>query len=212
MALDTYTGLQTSIGNWLNRADLASIIPDFISVAEAQITRRLIADGPVREMMGRSDATINAEFIPVPSDFYGVRAIYLTGSLIALEMASPEEIDRRKILYPSASGDPQIYAVVGGEIQFWPWVSGGSYAGELTYWKRIPPLSVANASNWLLASHPDIYLYVSLLQSAPYLQNDDRVATWGTIATQLLDDMVRANRVAMSAPYLSVPIVSGGTP
>ncbi len=38
MALTTYTELKTSIGDWLNRSDLTTAIPDFISLAEAQIT------------------------------------------------------------------------------------------------------------------------------------------------------------------------------
>ena len=38
MALDgTYGGLKTSVADFLNRGDLASAIPDFITLAEAQI-------------------------------------------------------------------------------------------------------------------------------------------------------------------------------
>ncbi len=41
MALSTYAELKTSIGDWLNRADLTAVIPDFISLAEAQVERTL---------------------------------------------------------------------------------------------------------------------------------------------------------------------------
>ena len=37
MALDTYGGLKTAVGVWLNRADLTSYIPDFIKLAEQRI-------------------------------------------------------------------------------------------------------------------------------------------------------------------------------
>jgi hypothetical protein len=67
MSLDgTYAGLQASVADWLNRADLTAVVPDFIAMAEAQISRRLLMDGPVRMMMGRSDATVTAEFTDVP--------------------------------------------------------------------------------------------------------------------------------------------------
>lgn len=32
--------------------------------------------------------------------------------------------------------------------------------------------------NWLLTAHPDVYLYGTLVESAPYLKDDARVAVW----------------------------------
>ena len=41
MALDgSYDGLKASIADFLNRSDLTTAIPDFIRMAEAQMTRR----------------------------------------------------------------------------------------------------------------------------------------------------------------------------
>jgi hypothetical protein len=211
MALATYADLQTSVGSFLNRADLTSIAPDFITLAEGQINRRLMKDGPVRQMMGRSDATIDDEFIAVPDDFLGARAMYLAPNYLPLEFVSPEEIVRRKTLYPDESGDPQCFSVVGAEFQFWPW-NDGTFTGELTYWKTIPALSVSNTSNWLLTAYPDVYLYTSLIQSAPYLRDDARLSVWGALAETALSDLVGADRAARTAPYLAVGIVPGGTP
>lgn len=211
MALDTYSALQISVGGFLNRTDLATVIPDFIAMAEAQLSRRLIKDGPVREMLGRSDATINAEFISVPSDFMGAKAVYLAPNYHPLDFISPEEIVQRKTLYPNISGPPRAFSVVGGQLQFWPW-GGSTFSGELTYWKRIPALSDVAPTNWLLAAHPDIYLYTALIQSAPYLKDDDRLTVWGTIADTGVTDLIGADKVSRSAPHLGVGIVSGGTP
>ena len=41
MSLDTYSNLQTSIANFLARDDLTTNIPDFISLAEARMSREL---------------------------------------------------------------------------------------------------------------------------------------------------------------------------
>ncbi len=41
MAITSYSTLQTSIGDWLNRADLTAVIPDFITLAEAQFNRNI---------------------------------------------------------------------------------------------------------------------------------------------------------------------------
>lgn len=212
MALDgTYAGLKASVGDWLNRADLTAVVPDFIALAEANIGRKFMKDGPVREMMGRSDATINAEFISVPTDFLGARAIYLAPNYKPLDFISPEEVIERKTLYPNTTGDPQAFSVVGAQFQFWPW-SAGTFTGELTYWKRIPALSVTNTTNWLLTADPDIYLFGSLSASAPYLKDDGRLETWGGLYTSGVADKIGADKVARTAPHLSVGIVPGGTP
>lgn len=212
MALTTYTELKTSIADFLNRADLTAVIVDFVTLAEGQIVRRLMKDGPVRQMMGRSDATINAEYITLPTDFLGARAMYLAPNYLPLDFISPEEIVLRKTIYPNESGAPQAFTVVGGQFQFWPWATGGTFTGELTYWKRPDALSSTVASNWLLAAYPDIYLYTSLIQSAPYLKDDNRLTVWASLATAAVADLVGADKIARTAPHLSVGIVPGGTP
>lgn len=212
MALDSYSGLKASVADFLNRSDLTSVIPDFITMAEAQLTRRLVANGPVREMMGTDSLTVNAELMAVPDDFYGANSLYLSGSQDSLELTTPEEIARRKVIYSGASGDPQIWAVVGSNLQFWPWAGTGSYTGSLLYWQKIPALSDSNTTNWLLTAHPDAYLYTSLIQSAPYLKDDARLNVWASMATQIVGDIVAAGRVAQTAPYLTIPTLVSGTP
>lgn len=215
MALDgTYPGLKASVADWLNRADLTAAVPDFIALAEANIGRKFMKDGPVREMMGRSDATINAEFISVPADFLGANAIYLAPNYKPLEFITPDEVIYRKTLYPNTSGNPQAFSVVGSQFQFWPWVGSGAgtFTGELTYWKRIPALSIAAPANWLLISDPDIYLFGALSASAPYLKDDERLAVWGGLYTSAVADKISADKMARQAPRLSVGIVPGGTP
>lgn len=205
MALDgTYTGLKASVGDFLNRKDLTAVIPDFIAMAEAQIFRRLMSLGPVLDMMGRSDATIASEFVTVPDDFMGMRALYLTGSKKSLEVVDgPEKITERKTLYPNQDGDPKVFAIVGRQLQFWPWTGSASYPAELTYWKRAT-LSADNPTNWLLTLHPDAYLYGSCLQAAPYLKADDRLTVWANLLTTILADMVTADKNARGAPHLAL--------
>ena len=79
MALDgSYDGLKASIADFLNRTDLAAAVPDFIRLAEAQMTRRFagrVRQGqPVpRRLIQRADAEIDSgtEYLAVPSDFHG---------------------------------------------------------------------------------------------------------------------------------------------
>jgi hypothetical protein len=209
MSLDgTYAGLQASVADWLNRADLAAVVPDFIAMAEAQISRRLVMDGPVRPMMARDDITIAAEFVNVPSDFMGVDTIYVNGGdtasgIMRLEIATPAEINDLKSFHFNQAGGPLRFALVGNQFQFWPW-NGTSVTGELTYWQRLPALATAGG-NWLLTLHPDAYLYGALLQAAPYLKDDARVAMWAELFETILSDIVAADRTERTAAQIAMP-------
>lgn len=211
MAIDTYANLQTTIADFLNRTDLTAAIPGFITLAEAQMVRRLLKDGPVRRMMGRSDATISTEFAGVPTDFLGYRAFMMTDTpTIMLELVEPEQITKLKSRNTQLTGQPQKVAVVGSEFQFYP-APDGPYSAELTYWKRIPSLSNSVTTNWVLQYYPDAYLYGALLQSAPYLHDDGRVDMWSAAYATVLDDMVQADKIERGAPYHSLNPVPNGT-
>lgn len=210
MALDNYVDLQASIIDWANNTTITNVVTDLIAMAEAQMTRRFVKDGPVSGMMGRSDATINAEFISVPTDFYGVKAFSLTPLYYPLQFVEPEKIVSQKALYPLIQGDPQLFSVVGSQFQFWPWSGASTYTAEISYWKRIPALSNTNPTNWLLASNPDAYLYGALAQSAPYLIDDDRLPMWLSIYQTVLDDIIEADKLVRLAPQMSATLIPGG--
>lgn len=186
MAFDTYANLQLAIAGFLNRADLTSVIPDFITLAEAEMRRRL----RTRRATGRSTATLTSEYIAVPSDFGGPRAIVLTGTnpIALLEYAEPSKMLEVQQGTFTGTGQPKWYSVVGENLQFLP-VPDGSYAIEMTYWKGLAALTTSATSNWMLTDNPDAYLYGSLMHSAPYLMDDERVGMWATAFTGIMDDI-----------------------
>lgn len=205
----TYSGLKASIADFLNRSDLTSAIPDFVTMATGALTRRLIADGPVRQMFGTTTLSISAEKTNLPSDFMGLKSLYLytTSDSGQVQFCEPEKIAEQKILRPNQDGDPQLFTIIGSQIQFWPW-NAGTYSAETGYWQALTALSGASDTNWLLTQYPDAYLYASLLQSAPYIKDDDRIQVWGTLATQIAADIIAADKVARFAPNIAAPILS----
>jgi len=189
MALSTYAELKTSIGDWLNRSDLTSVIPDFISLAEAQIERTLRA----RQMIVRANASFDAQYGAVPSDFLETKSLKLTSTnpQTPLEFLSIDALDQKAAEY-TASGKPKFFGVVGGQLRIVP-TPDATYTTELTYYAKLAKLSSSNTTNWLLTSSPDIYLYGSLLQAAPYLQDDARIQTWATLYERALNDLQTAD-------------------
>lgn len=71
------------------------------------------------------------------------------------------------------------------------------YAYRMVYYAGIPSLSGANQTNWLILRNPNVYLYATLLELAPYLKDDDRINVWGSgyqnaiAALQRQDDHIR---------------------
>ncbi len=93
MALTTYTELKASVADWLNRTDLTNVIPDFISLAEAQIERTL----RTRQMIVRATASIDTEYSAVPADFLETKSIKLnTNPVTALVFESIDALDSLK--------------------------------------------------------------------------------------------------------------------
>jgi len=54
----------------------------------------------------------------------------------------------------------------------------GSYTAQFWYKAGIAVLSDTNTTNWLLTNYPNLYLYAALLESAPYLRDDERILLW----------------------------------
>jgi hypothetical protein len=76
---------------------------------------------------------------------------------------------------------PTHYSIVGRELELVPApgpAPDSSALIEMIYYGRIPPLTDAEPTNWLLRDSPDAYLYGALTHAAPYLEEDARVALW----------------------------------
>lgn len=183
MAITTYTELKTAIADFLNRDDLSSAVPTFISLAEADMQRR------VRHwrMEKRSTAELDTQYSAIPADFVEVIRLYVTSNdTRPLELISQAELLDRKAKRSNASGAPAYYALTAGELEIYP-VPDGTYDVELYYVSRIPALSDSNASNWMLEQYQDAYLYGSLVHSAPYLKDDARVTVWAALYQNAID-------------------------
>ena len=176
MAITTYTELKASVADFLNRDDLTSVIPDFISLAEAQMERELRH----YNMEKRSTAEIDTRYSELPSDFLEPIRFHLEERSTRLELISLDDMLEFRQNTNDASGTPRNYAISGGAIEVYP-TPDTTYNGELLYYASIAKLSGSTASNWILASHPDVYLYGALLQSAPYLKDDARMQIWSML-------------------------------
>lgn len=192
MAISTFSELKTAIANWLNRSDLTSVIPDFIALAEARMnrdSRMRVGEAVVNDTI---DVVASDQYADLPSDF--ARMINLereeNGIVVALEPLSPQQMDAVRAQDPA--GPPSFYCILGAELDLVP-VTTEDLSLRIIYFRKIPALSDGTPTNWLLTVAPDIYLYASLLQAAPYLHDDERVALWQGMYDQLANEFFKSS-------------------
>lgn len=194
MAISDYASLQAAIANWTARADLGSIIPDFIALAEARINRDL----KVRQMLSTVGLTASAGSFPLPADFISaVRVSVAYGGLDneLLPVTSARNLNARL-------GRATHYVVEGSVVR----IIGGSGSEDvsLSYYGKIP--TIVSNNNWLITNYPDIYLYASLLEAAPYLGKNDNISVWTSGYSSAVESLQRADSEARfgASPVMSV--------
>jgi hypothetical protein len=191
MAITTYSELKTAVADWLNRSDLTSAIPNFIALAEAEMNRQIRH----RKMVTRATATLDTPYFAVPSDWKETIRFQLnTNPITPLVFVTPEQLLEDSQKY-SAANQPMFYTSIGQQFEVLP-QPDGSYEAELLYYAKLPSLSDAAPTNWLLTESPDIYLYATLIQSAPYLKEDERTPVWTAMYDRLVSDMLLADERA----------------
>jgi hypothetical protein len=189
MAITTYAELKSSIANWLNRDDLTSVIPDFISLTEAGINRDLRH----YKMINRVDATLDSRYVQMPADWLEtVRFGITSGTTYRLELVSRDDMLEYRQNTSDIAGIPKFYANIGDTIEVFP-TPAAEYQMQLQYYAKTPALSDSSTTNWLLTDAPDIYLYGSLIQAAPYLNDDARAETWAALYSAAIQSMQRAS-------------------
>lgn len=188
MSITNYSELQTAIINWSHRADLASIIPDFITLSEAKFNRNL----RTRDMEAAATITPSGGNAALPNDYLELRRLYLdTDANIELEYLTPEAFYVRYPVNPLNDADSRFFTIESGNIV----LSAQSAASDLKvlYYQKIPALTVSNTTNWLLTSHPDLYLYASMAELADYTKKPDEVQKWNAKAQAVVDSLIKSD-------------------
>jgi hypothetical protein len=202
MAISTYAELQTAVANWVARADLTSHVPEFISLAEAKIARRVRC---AENLTKDSAFSITGEYVATPTGFLEVSGWYLNDS--TKTPVRQMSIEQQGLHFGANTGSPKYYCVEGSNLRFAP-IPDGTYSSTLLYYKRFTAMATAASNDpvfTVLATYPDIWLYGSLLEAAPFLENDPRIQTWSQLfASALAEQNAYELRRQWNGPALTV--------
>jgi len=194
MALSTFTELKDAVADWLDRSDLTARIPDFITLAEARISRDLrIRPMEVRSIMYTSSGQ---KYFNLPGGYLQMRNIQLnTNPTQPLEYITPEMLDR---LYGSnTTGKPRAYTLIGDEIQLSP-IPDSAYELEMAFYEKFTALGDGTSgtvtTNYLTKNAPDVLLYGALMEAEPFIKNDERLAVWLNGYSNAVDKLQKADQ------------------
>lgn len=178
MALITdFASLQANIADYLNRDDLTAVIPTFIQLCEKKIARNVR-----RKTIRNAAFSLAAESNTLPNDCAEVRSVIpVTGTPFldrALRIVTQPMWADAKALNWATSGRPCVASVIDTTTLLIAPPPDQTYTAILTYYQSLAPLSNSNTTNTVLTEAPDIYLYGSLAEAAPYLEHDARIQVW----------------------------------
>lgn len=192
--ISNYQELLAAGADWLNRFDLVDQLPSFVMLSTAQFNREF----RLRDMMVRAEATSANEFVELPGDWLEHYSLVLANpqSNYPLRYISEKESNELKAYAGGASGPVAAYTIIGNSIELVP-SPGANVDLRMVYYQRIANLSDLQPVNWLLTKSPDLYLYSTLLQAAPYLKDDQRLPTWVQLRAAIAETMRLESEAAL---------------
>lgn len=174
-AFSTYGDLKDEIAAWIRpnsavSSDMTARIPVYVGLAEVQIRRDL--HGAVSD---ETDAalTITTGAATVPTGLQAVVSMTMVDEPYNEIRYLP--IDQLDKLDPQQTSDkPYYWSRSGTSFRFYPLTSG---TAKIRYRRGMTPLANDSDTNWVLQSHPDLYLFASLVQAGRRLI-DPRTSVW----------------------------------
>jgi len=191
MTISTYTELQTAVANWGNRSDLTTVIPDFITLAEAEFNRRL----KTSYQEERTTVTVTAHAVSLPMDFASIRS--LTDRYGELDYLTPGQFEP----FERENDIVRFYTVVAEGIRTM------TDATELTlvYYAKVPALE-DNSTNWLLTNHPDLYLFRTMQEFCDYVYDTPGMAKWKAKTESVYREIASADAARKYGAQLNVRV------
>jgi len=194
MPFTNYGELRQAIAGWLNRSDLDTVIPDFVTQAEATLNKILRTRYMVVESNPNLTVGANQDRAALPAGLIDILYVVDSGNAAhTLVKQVPDWMARQQRLRLKTPGVPLYYAIIGGNMLVCP-VPAADTSYRLSYYQEIPPLSGDGSSNWVLAHHPDLYLYTALMHAAPYLADDARTELFGQSIVKMVQSLIANNQ------------------
>lgn len=174
----TLESLTASVAKWLNRTDLADVIPDFVRMAEAEFAR----DPRIRSSFQTvvvDGYTADGE-IALPSDLLELQELRVAGAA-HIPLPHPDWRNRVTGAYFTRIGN--VVHITGKPAA----------AYRLTYLQKLPQLAFPSDSNWLLREHYDVYLWKCCEQGSVWMRDVEATQGYNQKYEMAVNSLLTAN-------------------
>lgn len=179
----TYASLIDQVMAYLDRSDDDTLnqVPNFILQAEQRICRESKTVG--LEMYVQGSFVPGQAIYQKPALWRRNISFTFNNAVLPLQNNQPILLRSKEWVnqyWPDATerNVPKYYCDYGYENFLVAPTPDFGYAFELAFLGLPPLLSIANQTNWLTDYAPDVLLYATLLEAAPYLKVDERIPVW----------------------------------
>jgi len=189
-AVLTYDTLTSLVQQYLERKDAAVVafIPTAIMLAEFEIAENIKTLGQM--IVANSNMNIGNPVIAKPARWRKTVSMTLT----AVD-GTTQPILLRKLEYlkqywqnVSTTDTPLFYADYDYDNWYVAPTPSAAFAFQTLCYTRLQPLASDNQTNWITQNAPNVMLFGTLKQTAPFLKDDARLAVW----SQLFDTALAA--------------------
>lgn len=174
MTTSDYASLLVDAGAYSGRDDIAYLFPRFVALAELKFNRVL----RVADMEKTATLALVEGEGALPADFLEARQVLAPGVRVLRARPMAE-----LAAFETSGGAPVGYAIIGNQVQVRP---KGAAELELTYYARIPALTAASPSNWLIEKAPDVYLYGLIEEIAIWERDAAKASAAETLRRQAM--------------------------
>lgn len=182
MSFTTYDELVAEVLSFSERPDLAGKIDSFITLAEAEINRRIeslsIED---REYI---NTIAGQEYYVLPRNYRGFRALRARMPHGVITVTTPQAINKVKQAQDRATGREIFAAFHGNELQIYP-IPADSYEIEMTFLQHAESLGVENPTNAILDRYPDLYLTGCMYYLSVFTKDKENASAYLSIFERL---------------------------
>ncbi|WP_426238174.1 phage adaptor protein [Pararhizobium sp. DWP1-1-3] len=173
--ISDYSALLMDAGDYSGNNGIAHLTPRFVGLAETKLNRVL----RVGAMEKSAVVTLVTGDGDLPDDFIEMRQT-LSADGRNLRSWSLQELSSR---FQSFGGNPIGYAVVGNQLRVRPTTDGDI---GITYYAKLPGLTLSNPTNWLLTSAPDVYLYAVVEEIAIWERDAEKAGSAKALKDQAI--------------------------
>jgi hypothetical protein len=167
-----YDWLKATVPGWLHRTDLASLIPDFVMLAEKRINGML--ESRQQDLVATLTTATGVPTVDLPRDLNSIHALSLP---VYGDVGFMDAQAFGKVYANQGTGVPRHYTIIGSAIKVGP-VPDDAYSIQCVYRAGVPSLADNAGTNWLIEQHAEIYLTATMCEALIYIGNTEKLSTW----------------------------------